>query len=105
MTNTKSRTIDVTPTWAGIMPILLAAVENGTDKGRDAATAELRRLATVTDKLIAFTAKIARFTTPEDEANGSVDDFLADMSDERLCSEYGVFMEIVREARSINGGA
>jgi hypothetical protein len=43
-------TIDVTPTWKGILPLLLAAIENGTAKGRASAMTELNRMADLADK-------------------------------------------------------
>lgn len=47
------RTIDATPTWAGLMPALIALIENGTDQGREKAVAELMRLAAAADSFIA----------------------------------------------------
>ena len=47
------RTIDATPTWAGLMPALIAVIENGTAEGRDNAVAELMRLAQAADSYIA----------------------------------------------------
>lgn len=44
-----SRTVDVTPTWTGILPLLLIAYCEGTDKGRSAALAELRNMAKAAD--------------------------------------------------------
>lgn len=44
------RTIDATPTWAGILPMLRAAVENGTAEGRRIAWEELARMAEAADK-------------------------------------------------------
>jgi hypothetical protein len=41
--------IDLTPSWSGIMPALIAALENGNDEGRRLARAELMRLAHITD--------------------------------------------------------
>lgn len=46
----KVRTIDATPTWAGILPMLRAAVENGTAEGRRIAWEELARMAEAADK-------------------------------------------------------
>ncbi|SKB49845.1 hypothetical protein [Sphingopyxis flava] len=46
-------TIDVTPTWSGILPALLAAHENGTFEGRKIAQAELERMAAIADKYVA----------------------------------------------------
>lgn len=61
--------------------------------------------------LEAFVDKMARFTTPEDEIADAgtgqpVDEFVADLDDERLWGEYATFMEMVRLARAImKGGA
>ena len=43
------RVVDITPTWAGVLPLLLAALENGTDKARQAAREELRTMAKAAD--------------------------------------------------------
>lgn len=43
--------IDMTPTWAAIMPALIAALENGTETGKDMARKELMRLAQTVDAL------------------------------------------------------
>lgn len=43
-------TIDLTPTWAAVLPVLLAAIENGTDEGRRMAREELARMAQAADK-------------------------------------------------------
>jgi ribosome modulation factor len=47
----KGRTVDGTPTWVGLLPALLHVIENGPDSARDAAAAELRRLAATVDEL------------------------------------------------------
>ena len=44
-------TIDITPTWAGVLPILIAAIERGNATGRGAAVAELKRMAEAADRL------------------------------------------------------
>lgn len=49
-TEAGQRVIDVTPTWSGLMPALLAVIEDGTDAGREAARAELFRLAAIVDE-------------------------------------------------------
>lgn len=41
----EGRRIDLTPTWAGLMPALIALIDNGTPEGRAVAVAELQRLA------------------------------------------------------------
>lgn len=47
------RTIDATPTWEGLMPALLAVIENGTPEGAANAQAELMRIARALDRRIA----------------------------------------------------
>lgn len=42
-------TIDLTPTWEAILPILLAALEDGTDAGKKIAREELTRMAKAAD--------------------------------------------------------
>ena len=47
-------TVDMTPTWEGLMPGLLHVVANGsTAKGREAARDEIMRLARNMDRMIA----------------------------------------------------
>jgi hypothetical protein len=38
-------TIDITPTWSGIIRVLIAALEDGTDAGKQVAREEVIRLA------------------------------------------------------------
>lgn len=45
-------TIDLTPTWAAVLPILLTAVEDGTFEGRKIAREELARMAGLADKYV-----------------------------------------------------
>lgn len=55
--------IDITPTWAGILPALLAVLEDGTSAdARAVITAELARMARLADAvgpLLAFTREAA----------------------------------------------
>jgi hypothetical protein len=44
------RTIDLAPSWQEVLPILLAAVEDGTAEGRKIARKELARMAEAADK-------------------------------------------------------
>ena len=46
-----TRTIDLTPTWPQAARIIAAALENGTGAGREAARAELFRMADMLDQL------------------------------------------------------
>lgn len=39
------KTIDVTPTWSGIIRVLIAALEDGSDAGKQVAREEVIRLA------------------------------------------------------------
>lgn len=43
------KTIDCTPTWAAVLPLLRAAIENGTPEGRRIAWGELSRMAEAAD--------------------------------------------------------
>ena len=43
------KTIDITPTWEAVLPLLLAAFEDGTPEGRRMAREELRRMASIAD--------------------------------------------------------
>ncbi|RWM32586.1 MAG: hypothetical protein EOR77_21385 [Mesorhizobium sp.] len=64
------------------------------------------------ERMEAFVKQMAGMTTPEEEfeAEGGefdgityedVDEYVADISDERLCSEYATFMEMVRQAKEL----
>lgn len=45
-----SETIDMTPTWEGVLPIFLAALEDASSKGKQIARGELLRMAQAADK-------------------------------------------------------
>lgn len=45
--------IDMTPTWEGILPILLDRVVHGNFNAKDLASTELRRMARLADKYVA----------------------------------------------------
>lgn len=60
-TKPKTEIINVTPTWVALMPLLIETVKNGkTLEGRQAAEAELMRLAAFADKVNAEANKGAR---------------------------------------------
>ena len=42
-------TIDLTPTWSGILPALLAVIQNGSVEGVKLAEVELRQMARLAD--------------------------------------------------------
>lgn len=48
-TQNAPRVIDLTPTWADLMPALIAILQNGTSEGEAMARAELMRLAAIAD--------------------------------------------------------
>lgn len=50
--------IEMTPTWGAILPVLLAAMEHGTDKGRDSARVELTRMAELADERNIFAKRL-----------------------------------------------
>lgn len=50
--------IDLTPTWSSVMPMLIAALEDGTETGRKMAREELTRMAHLLDQLNAKTVEI-----------------------------------------------
>ena len=49
----KAETIDATPTWEGILPLLLTAHEDGNAQGRKIALEELTRMAKLADAYVA----------------------------------------------------
>lgn len=56
-TTNETRTVDVTPTWRGVLPMLLLVVENGTGEGRRVAIEELERMADTADAHVASVKK------------------------------------------------
>lgn len=63
----KTITIDITPTWSGILPALIAIVENGeTVEAHKTAEAELRKMADLADRYVA--AVKAGIIKPEEQA-------------------------------------
>jgi hypothetical protein len=47
------RTIDITPTWSGILPALELALMHGSAEGRKMAREELARMAALADRYVA----------------------------------------------------
>jgi hypothetical protein len=47
--NPTTTTIDLTPTWFGILPTLIAVIENGKPEGRKEAIVQLQKLAAYAD--------------------------------------------------------
>lgn len=52
-TKTKIGTIDLTPTWRAILPVLIEGLIHGTEAGRSIAREELTRMADIADKYVA----------------------------------------------------
>lgn len=50
--------IDMTPTWEGILPILLDRLRNGGFNAQHNAQQELRRMAVLADKYVALRAML-----------------------------------------------
>lgn len=50
-------TIDITPTWRAVLPVYLAAHENGNFTGRKIALEELNRMAKLADEFVAQSFK------------------------------------------------
>jgi len=44
--------IDITPTWAQVIPIFIDALENGNEKQKETARAEIKRVAQVADEYV-----------------------------------------------------
>ena len=47
-----AETIDVTPTWEAIVPLLVTVIREGTFEGRWEAEKELRRMAAIADMYV-----------------------------------------------------
>lgn len=43
------KTIDITPTWAGILPTLLVLLQDGSNEGQKTAREELQKMARAAD--------------------------------------------------------
>lgn len=68
------RYVDVTPTWRGVVPIIEAALRNGTHKGVAAGREEMYRMADAADKWNAHVDAMqkAKKALSPDENIGSV---------------------------------
>jgi hypothetical protein len=69
--NDTPRTIDVTPTWSGLVHAFVALIENGTAEGRATAISEIRRMAAIADEAVA--AQKAEAAAPTQEVYGVFD--------------------------------
>jgi hypothetical protein len=56
-------TIDITPTWEGLLSVMLAVFENGDAAGRKEVYSELRRMAQVADLYV-----VANTEEPEEDS-------------------------------------
>lgn len=46
----EKKTLDLTPTWTAVLPLLLEALEKGTEEGKDIARDELKNMAKAADQ-------------------------------------------------------
>lgn len=53
------------------------------------------------DAMKGFVRQMATMSLPEEEATGDVDEYIADLDEERLFGEYSTFMDMVRSVREI----
>ena len=51
----KAQFIDLTPTWVGLVPLLVTLIENGDAQGRRTAIEEMTRMAAAADRLVEST--------------------------------------------------
>ncbi len=72
----EKETIDITPTWEGLLPALLMVLERGDAKGREEALAELRRMARIADlHVAAVDEQEAQAAAEQESEEDTVDDF------------------------------
>lgn len=91
------RTIDMTPTWAGILPTLRLLIENSNSEGRATAWAELERMAALADERnrlaerIEAAAELARGTRggfdPTGNGPAAIDAILSALADAETVSK------------------
>jgi hypothetical protein len=53
------------------------------------------------DAMQQFVRQMAAMSLPEEETTGDLEEYLADLDEERLFGEYHTFMDMVRSAREI----
>ncbi len=46
------KTIDLTPTWESLIPIIIAVLQDGTEAGKKEVTEELTRMAQIADRFV-----------------------------------------------------
>lgn len=63
-----TKTIDITPTWADILPTYLAVIKDGNAQGHKVAREELQRMAQAADKLNALVKKAEAHDKAMDDA-------------------------------------
>ncbi|NBX49869.1 hypothetical protein EBT25_07990 [bacterium] len=52
-----TKTVDMTPTWHGILPAIILILDSGTTEARGTALMELDRMARLADKYVALQKK------------------------------------------------
>lgn len=68
-------TIDVTPTWKDVTPILMEASANGTGEGRSIAKKELVRMVGIADKTVKY-EKVLKQNIPAEEKLAKLKDIM-----------------------------
>ena len=67
-----SKTIDMTPSWSGVLPILLAAYSNKDYKAIDAAQQELKRMAELADLWVDYSKALEPMQAEKNQAESIV---------------------------------
>jgi hypothetical protein len=102
--------LDMTPTWVGILPVYLAAFEDGNATGREAAKKELYRMAQLADKYAEIvkqqeaegsTDRI-KVIIPKNTGNSHMDDDAFTKYIEFLAGEMRSFPENIRQIKRID---
>lgn len=75
------KTIDVTPTWEGLVPAFLALIENGTPEGRAMAVKEITRMAQIADHAVAEAKRMDAERKAERERLDHMNDMAATMKE------------------------
>lgn len=58
--NQPADTIDLTPKWAEVAPMLILILQDGSPEGQSVARAELQRMAELADAYVAITREVSQ---------------------------------------------
>ncbi len=90
--------VDVTPTWIGILPIILTALRDATPEGQRIAGEEIRRMARLADSLGDAVREAEEWERLYADAKRDLDICLAALID--IEDEYNDPLEVARAARA-----